>query len=228
MSDAQEGFDFLAENEFAAAREVFEAILAVAPDDLDALFGLARSWDCNCDFDRFMDLTDLHKARDVYEQILARDEWDLEAIYYLSRVLMQQGEHVDAMRRVREGLEVDPTHPDLLSTFGMLLYDENQMESAYDVQMKALYHGGSAAFLNELSLISRALGRDGEAERHLRFALEIDPNASWAWRNLAQLLADRGDFPEAVTCGKHYFATGGMEIDMEELIREWETGGSQE
>lgn len=222
MSDVQEGFDLLARNEFSSARDIFEEVLAVSPDDNDALFGLARTWDCNCDFDRFMHLTDLQKARRLYEDLLERVEWDLEALYYLCRVLIELGKHDEALERCHQGLEIDPYHPDLLSTRGMLLYDEGDLSGAEESQVKALYHSGASAFLNELALIQRAKGQDARAESMLRLTLEIDPQASWAWRNLAQLLADRGDWIEAITCGRQYFATGGMEIDMEDLIKEWE------
>ncbi|MGE4158913.1 MAG: tetratricopeptide repeat protein [Planctomycetota bacterium] len=228
MSDLNEAWDLLQANDFTGARAIFEEAIAQEPDNTEALFGLARTWDCNSDFDRYLHLTDLDKAREIYETLIAEDEGDLESLYYLCRILMKEGQNEEALRRVEEGLRIDPQNPDLLSIKGMLLFDKSDLEGSESAHLAALRSAGAAHYLNEIALIAMARDNFDRAEEILRLSLDIEPNACWAHRNLAQLLADRGEWSGAMEAAKRYYETGGMEVDLEESIKEWEKNLAKE
>ena len=135
---------------------------------------------------------------------------ELTSLRDLGEVAREQGEYDTAEECFRECLRVERQYgrheveAETLRNLGLTAHERGDYEVAHDYFRACLQlhrerddPAGEARSLDDLGIVAFEMSEDSEAERRFRAALEIDPervNPRW---NLAELLAERGDFEQA-------------------------------
>jgi tetratricopeptide (TPR) repeat protein len=136
-------------------------------------------------------------------------------------VALQQSDPIAAIAALRKATELQPRLPDAQFRLGMLLEEQGRRREA-GVRYRQVLTGGPDPRLRRLAE-ARALmieGRDGEAEKKLRRAVEIEPNDGAALALLAALRTDAGAFEEASGYFERAVAQPGSSHDLYyEMIR---------
>lgn len=109
--------------------------------------------------------------------------------------LREAGTPERAEALLRQALDVVPNDWTTLVDLGVILRALNRVEEAVASYRAALERGESGTLHANLGNALALLGHAGEAETHLRRAVELDPGAVLAHYNLGTLMAD-ADRPE--------------------------------
>lgn len=108
----------------------------------------------------------------------------------------QAGQLREAEAIYRGILQREPEHVDALHLLGLVAYQVRRYDLAIDLIAKAVrLSGDRALFHGNLGEAYRSAGKLGEAEQHLRRALQLDPNLPDVYSNLGNVLraTDRPD-----------------------------------
>ena len=183
-------------------------------DEFGADLGCAR---CLTGLGRAASQQDDHDApRAYHERSLERRRAledplvELTSLRDLAEVAREQGEYDAAEEYFRECLLVERQYgrhdaeAETLRNLGLTAHARGEYEVAHGYFRACLeLHrerddpAGEARSLDDLGIAAFEMGEDDETERRFRAALKIDPERSNPRRNLAELLAERGDFEEA-------------------------------
>ena len=109
-------------------------------------------------------------------------------------VFMELREDVQAREAFDRALRLSPNNPEILNNFGWFLClrkDERGIEMMMRAANNTQYASPEKAWLSA-GLCMRRVGRNVEAEEHLRRALLIRPDLIGALYNLAQITFERG------------------------------------
>ncbi|WP_235871457.1 tetratricopeptide repeat protein [Shimia sediminis] len=97
---------------------------------------------------------------------------------------------------------------------GDRLMAAGQYELALDAYTRAAVEQGlTADVLTSVGWANIALGRLGQAEKHLQASLELDENRADTWNNLGVLLMERNEFSQAVQYFQKAYALDNGESD---------------
>lgn len=97
---------------------------------------------------------------------------------------------------------------------GDRLMAAGQYELALDAYTRAAVEQGlTADVLTSVGWANIALGRLGQAEKHLRDSLDLDENRADTWNNLGVLLMERGEYSQAVQYFQKAYALDNGESD---------------
>ena len=97
---------------------------------------------------------------------------------------------------------------------GDRLMAAGQYELALDAYTRAAVEQGlTADVLTSVGWANLALGRLGQAEKHLRNSLDVDENRADTWNNLGVLLVERGEYSQAVQYFQKAYALDDGESD---------------
>ncbi len=97
---------------------------------------------------------------------------------------------------------------------GWRLMDAGEFELAMDAFVRAATEQGQTPeVLAAVGTANLALGRLGQAERHLRKSLEAEPNHPETWNNLGVLLLEQDKLPEAELVLRKAYALDNGESD---------------
>ena len=97
---------------------------------------------------------------------------------------------------------------------GDRLMAAGQYELALDAYTRAAVEQGlTADVLTSVGWANIALGRLGQAEKHLRDSLDLDENRPDTWNNLGVLLMERGEYSQAVQHFQQAYALDNGESD---------------
>lgn len=89
-----------------------------------------------------------------------------------------------------------------------------QYELALDAYTRAAVdHGLTADVLTSVGWANLALGRLGQAEKHLRDSLDLDENRADTWNNLGVLLMEKAEYAQAVQYFQKAYALDDGESD---------------
>lgn len=164
---------------------------------------------------------------------MADEDDGLRELMQTGLALHQQGRLPEAERCYRRALGRAPHHGAAYLLLGRLLGDGGQGREAlpYLRQATALDPGNAGAW-HALGEGLTRLGGDGEAA--LRQALRLRPHYPECLNNLARLLADRGELPEAETLLRQALALAPDHADLHHhlgllllLMGRWEEGGRE-
>ena len=153
------------------------------------------------DFARLLERRNqLDEAEQAYRNLLQRNVMPVACHHRLAVLAAQRGRFDEADQHFRAALTAAPATAEVLSDLGYLLYLQDRLPDAEKVLRDALaiepHH--EAATVN-LGLVVGQLGRDDEALKLFRSV----GNDSQAHCNLAFVLAQRGDFPQAQAAYSH-------------------------
>lgn len=119
-----------------------------------------------------------------------------------ANLLLESGQHEEAVRLFRQMVSQDPTDALALVDLGTALAQMGRVEEAVQQFEAALPHTASKSRIHlNLSMGLIQMGREEQALEHCRQAIETDPNFTEAHFQLANLLMRRGLVDEAVS---HY------------------------
>jgi tetratricopeptide (TPR) repeat protein len=172
------------------------------------------------------------EARAHFEASLARVPASLPALraqftLHLGLVEQQAGRPVEAERRIREALALDPDHPVAWIRLGTLLEARGARGEAASALAAAAeraavwsrYHvwelraaikevpdelpGARAHLAFPLAVLLKEYRGHAEAEELYRLAVRLDPQFAAAWNNLGVAYAERGRYAEAMEAFVH-------------------------
>jgi protein O-GlcNAc transferase len=198
-----------------AAVTAYEAFLALAPNDADALgnlgfalHALGRSVDAQATLRRALAIEPAHvaslnnlgivlyhagqfdEAAHCYREALARQPDFADAHGNLGNALRELGRPAEAEASLRRAIELRPGNSDLLSNLGNALRDLGRLEEAETSFRRALdLQPSSVLAHSNLSNVLRELGRVDEALRHLDQALALQPGNIAAHMNVLTTIA---------------------------------------
>lgn len=181
----------------AAIREI-DAL--VSAGQLDAALALAEDW-----ARREPNVADLHfalglvtrsklsvsAAEPAFERALALQPRQSGWMLQIAQGHEEAGDEATAERYLRRALEVDPYAGEAAALLGRILLDRGEDEEALAL-LEPAQGSGDAEVFALMGRAQRALGRDDEAERNLRRALDLDPRNLEALQSLGQLLVRSG------------------------------------
>ncbi len=130
----------------------------------------------------------VRSALALYEAVLERDPRCADALHLTGVAAHQQGDHLEAARRIEQALSRAPDRPAYLASLGAVYLDLGRPSAAAAVLERALRHDPAhAEALYNLGLCHRSLGRFREAEGCWRRLLELRPEDTTVLRLLASL-----------------------------------------
>jgi type IV pilus assembly protein PilF len=131
-------------------------------------------------------------------------------------VFMELREDVPAREAFDQALRLSPNHPEVLNNFGWFLCTRNDQARGLAMLQRAtsdnMYQSPEKAYLSA-GLCLRRMGRETEAEEHLRRAVQIRPDMIGALYNLAVLTYDRGAYQDAETYLVRYMRLAQPSLD---------------
>jgi tetratricopeptide (TPR) repeat protein len=139
-------------------------------------------------------------ARQSFDDALGFDPEHEDGLVGLGEVLLKLGECTEALKCFEQVLVLGfRDDHDLVLQAGRALFRENAVQAArHFFQVAVETHPESGEAVACLGYAQHRLGKDADAMRSLRKALELDPGHSEARIYLGNLLYDRGEFESAL------------------------------
>lgn len=166
--------------DYEAAIEFYDQAIAVAPNRFDLYIEKGRQYRIGLlDYDSAIE--NYRKAVEVYNSAVTLDA--------LGDGLYNSGDHLQAVRVLRDAVELDPNYGPALVHLGMALYARRNYEDAAVELEKGLRLVGDNARIEQiytlgLAHIYKSPPECDKAEIWLRQALEIDPESGPALEGL--------------------------------------------
>ena len=187
----EEALDFLRAEQWHAAVGKLRSALDLHPEYIEA----AHDW-AYC----LLRAGELVSARRAYLGILRQDVASPQAEFYLAVTEHRLGDHTSAERRLLSVIERGPGFADAyrqLAAVREAMGDLAGAEEAFDAGIAR--NEAWAPGYRWRGLVRYARGDAPGAESDLRRAIELSPEAPFAYESLARLLAEEGrDLPEAL------------------------------
>ncbi len=147
----------------------------------------------------------LAEAAATYRQVLQQAPDDLEVICNLAGTLADAGREAEALHAIDAALLELPGHPLLLATQGAVLTGQGDYDEASRVLAEATARNPAddMALIN-LALCEREQGAANRARESLQRALRANADNARAVADLVNLLAECGDYPEALRLAEDF------------------------
>ncbi len=192
----------LSNGEPARAKRLLEQILRSEPENIEALWMIARLFESRGELDSWLDtLSNLCKllpeelyVLDELARAYAKTKQLDEAISLYRRFLKKNPESKNASYNLANYLGRKGEHDEAIGIFSSLL--ERGIDRAEEVH------------LNLSNLYSEGPKLYSKSKNHLDQALLIDPHYEPAWFNLGNLNEQLGDLPEAKKCFEKVISLG--------------------
>jgi tetratricopeptide (TPR) repeat protein len=134
---------------------------------------------------------DTEGAEAIYQEVLASDSENLEAMSGLAVVLELQGKFDEALPLQERVVEAEPTDVQTRIELGFnYLNHQNRSDEAVRVLEQAVDLDGTPKNMTFLAQAQAAAGDAEGAERTLRSAIELDPNYTYSYTVLIDLLQE--------------------------------------
>lgn len=165
-----------------------------------ALVSEPQSCAIRCELSRaFLAAGDGRRSLEEAERAVAADPGEEWPHRLRALALAQVGRKKDAVRAAREAAQLDPDEPRALQTLGKLLLTTGKTAEAEEVGTSLRERAPSWSGSHQLlGLVSMHRKQWGQAETHIRRALEIDPLSTTDLNNLAVVLDRQGKKKEAI------------------------------
>ncbi len=166
---------------YEVAIEAYDRAIAVAPHRFDLYIGKARQYRVG--------LLDYDKAIEAYQQAVQAYE-SAVTLDALGDGLYNAGDHLQAVRVLRQAVELDPNYGPALVHLGMALYARRNYEDAAVELEKGLTLVGDDARIEQiytlgLAYIYKSPAECDKAVQWLNKALIVDPESGPALEGLA-------------------------------------------
>ncbi len=211
------------DGETEQARAVIEKILAVEPDNGDALLSRATFEFFNRQFDAaiadlrivlrrqdspeavfllarsYVGAGDLTVAKDTYRRLLDAQPGNTEAAKDLALLYSKEGDAAAVTKILRNVVAIRPDDAEASAGLVQSLLAQRQVNEA-ETEARRLLKGkaGTAVAEQQLSEVLQAKGSTTEALARYRALLERDPNQVGALKGLVAVLLETGRAPEAL------------------------------
>lgn len=184
----QDGINFLYEERDQSAKAVFEKLLAVNPNNIEATYWLGQA---------YLSMKDVPAARQLYEKALAASANAPLLIVGMGQVELMENKLSDARQRFETAITM--THgrkgddPDILNAVGRANVDAKGGDLAYAIEkLEAAAQRTSKnpdIFLNLGNAYRKAKPGEngGLAYTNYKKAIDVDPNFAIAYYRIAQL-----------------------------------------
>lgn len=172
------------------AFELYRRVLAVSPNDSDALhlMGVALG-----------QAGRQTEARPLIERALALAPDNAEIVYNLGNIEREEGKFPAAAALYRRALALQPAHLQALNNLGATLQALGDLAGAEWAFRATIAHSPTyARGWSALASLLREMGRAGEAEAAAETALHHNPQQVIAHVTLGSLRKDRGDVAGAI------------------------------
>jgi tetratricopeptide (TPR) repeat protein len=218
VSLLEEGIRRHTDGDLAAAAGLYERVLAVRPNNADALnlLGVAALQGGAPD-----------RAAGLLRRAVAIDGRHPGYLNNLGQALDATGNVADALRQYRAALALAPGEPRCLNNIGLALSQMGDLEGALEAAAAAIQADPvNAEYHHNLGAILLDLGRSGEAQVAFERALDIDPGQAGTYASLGLILAERGDAEQAVACCLKATALDPLYVEGHEACRKlmWDAG----
>lgn len=184
----QDGVYLFERGDYPAARETFQAALALKPNDPTLLYDLGQCYDR---------LGDLAKAERYYAQCLMQAPNHAECRHALASMLVRVGRSDDAARLIEDWLAREPRLAAAYAEDGWLWHQAGDLPRAQARLQQALEldpHEPRA--LVELALVYEALQRPDRAADLYECVLKRDPNQAEIAKRLNRLRSQGAGQPQ--------------------------------
>lgn len=176
------------------ARRGFQDVIKAEPKNIAAYRGLARIYVAMGDYER---------AKETFDKALAHQPRDVHIWFDMGMMHDRRRDWAEGARCFRKGLEIDPENQDCLKGMGFTLARAGQFEASITYLTRAMgsvaaAHYNVARMLlhvgDNASPAERAASAE-QARRHLRRALQENPNLTRARELLASVEPASGTMP---------------------------------
>ncbi len=176
---------------YAEATRVFTRYTEQHPDNVWGHFMLGLStWKGG----------DLMGAESAFEKALTIDPKHMKSLVNLSRVLLEEKRTEDAIERLTEATEIDPTSKDVPRLLGRAYHAQGNTVEAIKAYRHAIELDGQDSWaMNNLGLIFLEQGRASDALPLLTRAVELGKDVPAFHNNLGMALEHTGRFSAAAT-----------------------------
>lgn len=167
-----------------SARECFARVAALAPDEPEARFGLARMW--RRDYLKYLDSTSLVRALDQLDWATRLDPGNVPAWVMLASLRLEQGEPAAALAAARRACGEAPRAPEALAALGAARWrtgDPEGADSAFRAALPRLPQPVRERFddlaplaTEQDTAVYNHLSRPQQVEYARRFWVEHDPD----------------------------------------------------
>jgi tetratricopeptide (TPR) repeat protein len=214
----EEGIRRHTDGDLAGAAGFYERVLAVRPNNADALnlLGVAALQGGAPD-----------RAVELLRRAVAIDGRHPGYLNNLGQALDATGNVADALRQYRAALALAPGEPRCLNNIGLALSQMGDLDGALEAAAAAIQADPTnAEYHHNLGAILLDMGRTGEAQAAFERALGIDPGQAGTYASLGLILAERGDTDQAVGCCLKSTALDPLYIEGHEACRKlmWDAG----
>ncbi|MFP4168122.1 MAG: tetratricopeptide repeat protein [Desulfonatronovibrionaceae bacterium] len=145
----------------------------------------------------FWKRTDFDSARDILKQGINRYPDDKDLYISLAKSYLAEDRKQQALNTILEYLDKNPEQWDLIEDAAALYLQENQCASALDL-LQRIPEGETTAKTEYLKGKSRScLGQNINAVQHLETAVEMEPNMTEAWAELAYVHEKSRNYAQA-------------------------------
>ena len=196
-----------------SARHLFNEALKLQPDNADALAGVATTYVLETINGYYPAGNEqrLQQAEPLLARALASDPGNIVAMKARAALQRAQGKFDDAIAAAKAVIVRNPGEPWAYKEVGLSLVYLGRPEEALDWFAKAErfgpYDPGRWTWFDAQGQALLLLGRDDEATRSLRAAIEVNPNYTSTYAVLAAAYALRGRDDEARTALAQYRRT---------------------
>jgi tetratricopeptide (TPR) repeat protein len=143
---------------------------------------------------------DLAKSEQAFEKALSVDPKHVKSLVNLSRVLIEQNRHDEAVERLSRAAEIDPESTDVYRLLGRTYHTQGKTEEAVTAYRRAIELNELDAWsMNNLGLMFLETERADEALPLLTNATELRPEVPVFHNNLGMALEHMGRFRAAET-----------------------------
>jgi Tfp pilus assembly protein PilF len=186
----QAAAEMLRNGQSEQARSIYEQVLALDANQLDALLGLARlRWQAG----------DLQTAEHWFARA-ARAAPDSAVVqFHLGNILQMQDRHDDAIACYRRALRLQPDLVEAQCNLGTTLRDLGRLDEALvQLQQAVGRRPDMAQAQGNLGAVWHALGQLDEAQACFERAVRLDPSRAERHFSLGSVLRDRGYVDSAI------------------------------
>lgn len=209
------------EGDLAGAAELYEQVLAVRPDNPDALNLLGVvALQCGAP----------NQAADLLRQAVEIDGRHPGYLNNLGQALDALGEVAEALTHYRAALALAPGDPRCLNNVGLALSQLGDLDAAIEAVAAALdADPDNAEYHHNLGAILLDVGRPDDAEKAFQRALALNPNQAGTYASVGLILAERGDRQKAVDHCLHATSLDPFYVEGHEACRKllWDLGESE-
>ncbi|MCD6393576.1 MAG: tetratricopeptide repeat protein [Planctomycetes bacterium] len=179
---------YLLLNENEKAMEWLEKARQCKPESVDVFDSIGRA------------LVALGRKEEAVERFgkAIKLQKDIKNVHLLVESMQRMGESDRAVEVLEEMLDVNPQRPEVMFELGLLFERTNRLDKAERYYKEVIKSGPHSATYDHLGCICIKMMRMSEAVYYLRKAMELLPDNTGIWNNLAYALIQLGEAQEGV------------------------------